>query len=208
MVKGNVAAFGNLDDEDRRIAIADLHGLYSKRLYRTIISITRNSEDAEDVLQETFLRAYVALDRFEGRSGLYSWLTRIAINSALMSLRKRRCRPETQFEPHADASAETFGFEIKDSAPTPEESYELHEFQDRVRRAIRRLRPGLRETILMHISTEASPQEISRALAISPAAAKSRLFRARLRVSSACGLSRRESGLNHCDLAVPHISDN
>jgi RNA polymerase sigma-70 factor, ECF subfamily len=63
-VKDKVAAFGNLDDEDRRIAIADLHALYSKRLYRTIMSITRNSEDAEDVLQETFLRAYVALDRF------------------------------------------------------------------------------------------------------------------------------------------------
>lgn len=191
-MKDKAAAFGNLDDEDRRIAIADLHALYSKRLYRTIISITRNSEDAEDVLQETFLRAYVALDRFEGRSGLYSWLTRIAINSALMTLRKRRCRPETQFEPFADASAETFGFEIKDSAPTPEQSYELHEYQVRIKRAIGRLRPGLREAILMHIRTEASPHEISRALAISPAAAKSRLFRARLRISSACGLSQQE----------------
>lgn len=193
MVKGNVVAFGNLDDEDRRIAIADLHALYSKRLYRTIISITRNSEDAEDVLQETFLRAYVALDRFEGRSGLYSWLTRIAINSALMILRKRRCRPETQFEPCTNSSAETLDYEVKDSAPTPEDLYESHELEVRIQRAIRRLRPGLRKAIIMHIRTEASLNEISRALAISPAAAKSRLFRARLHVSSACGLSRREN---------------
>lgn len=190
-LKGTETAFGNLNDEERRVAIGDLHALYSKRLYRTIFSITRNSEDAEDVLQETFLRAYEALNQFEGRSGLYSWLTRIAINSALMILRKRRCRAETQFEPYADASTEPFSFEIKDSAPTPEESYELHEFQVRIQRAIRRLRPGLRETILMNITREASVLEISRALAISPAAAKSRLFRARLHLSSACRASRR-----------------
>ena len=80
-------------------AFEELESRYSHRLYRRIQSITRNHEDAQDALQETFLRAYLALDSFEGRSQFGSWLTRIAINSALMVLRKRRSRAEVSFEP-------------------------------------------------------------------------------------------------------------
>lgn len=74
-------------------AFAQLQHLYAPRLYSTIIRITKNHEDAEDVLQDTFLRVHLALCNFEGRSSFYSWVTRIAINSALMALRKRRARP-------------------------------------------------------------------------------------------------------------------
>ena len=80
-------------------AFQELQSRYSRRLYRRIQSITRNHEDAEDALQETFLRAYLALDSFEGRSQFASWLTRIAINSALMVLRVRRRRAEVSLEP-------------------------------------------------------------------------------------------------------------
>lgn len=73
---------------------AELYATYSRRLYNTIFAITKNHEDAEDALQETFLRAYTGIHAFEGRSAIYSWLTRIAINSALIVLRKRRVRPE------------------------------------------------------------------------------------------------------------------
>ncbi|HEY5253197.1 MAG TPA: sigma factor, partial [Acidobacteriaceae bacterium] len=65
-------------------AFAELQNLYAQRLYSTIIRITKNHEDAEDALQDTFLRVYLALCSFEGRSSFYSWVTRIAINSALM----------------------------------------------------------------------------------------------------------------------------
>ena len=73
-------------------AFAELHSIYSGRLYQTILSITRNPHDAEEALQETFFKAYRAIKTFEGKSKIYSWLTRIAINSALMILRKRRIR--------------------------------------------------------------------------------------------------------------------
>ncbi|HEY1903017.1 MAG TPA: sigma-70 family RNA polymerase sigma factor [Terracidiphilus sp.] len=79
-------------------AFEELRNRYSGRLYRRIRSITRNHEDAEDALQETFLRAYLALDLFEGISQFASWLTRIAINSAPMVLRRRRSRAEVSYE--------------------------------------------------------------------------------------------------------------
>lgn len=72
----------------------ELQKMYSSRLFKTILRITKNWEDAEDALQDTFLRGYVAVHGLEGRSSVYSWLTRIAINSALMVLRRRRSRPE------------------------------------------------------------------------------------------------------------------
>jgi RNA polymerase sigma factor (sigma-70 family) len=77
-----------------RAAFDELVSLHSRRVRRTILAITKDSEDAEDAMQESFLRAFLAISRFEGRASFYSWLTRIAINSALMILRRRRARPE------------------------------------------------------------------------------------------------------------------
>src|ERR1700761_665992 len=74
-------------------AFAELYSTYSRRLFQTILSITRNPHDAEEALQETFLRAYLAIKTFEGKSQIYTWLTRIAVNTALMVLRKKRVRP-------------------------------------------------------------------------------------------------------------------
>jgi RNA polymerase sigma-70 factor (ECF subfamily) len=79
-------------------AFSELHALYERRVYRTIRSITQNKEDAEDATQETFLSAFRAIGAFEGRSHFSAWLTRIAINSALMVLRKRRRSPELSLE--------------------------------------------------------------------------------------------------------------
>jgi len=76
------------------MALDELQKEYSSRLFKTILRITKNWEDAEDALQDTFLLAYLALHGFGGRSSVYSWLTRIAINSALMVLRRSRSRPE------------------------------------------------------------------------------------------------------------------
>jgi RNA polymerase sigma-70 factor (ECF subfamily) len=168
-------------------AFAELHRLYARRLYRTIFSITKNHEDAEDVLQDTLMRAYVALDSFEGRSKLYSWLTRIAINSALMNLRKRRVRCEVLFDHQPDDRSEAIVFEVKDSCPNPEELCVLHQCHHRTLLAIRRLRPHLRVPIRLQTMRGWSIREISRALNISEAAVKSRLYRARQQLSNSQG---------------------
>src|ERR1700739_1272659 len=110
-------------------AFAQLYAIYSPRLYRTITAITKTPEDAQDALQETFLRAHLRVHAFEGRSSIYSWLSRIAINCALMILRKRRTRPEVLFDPQPNDRCETIFFEPKDPAPNPEEAYDLHQRQ-------------------------------------------------------------------------------
>ena len=122
-------------------AFAQLHAIYSPRLYKTIIAITKNPEDAQDALQETFLRAHLRGHAFEGRSSIYTWLSRIAINSTLMILRKRRTCPEVLFDPQPDDRCETIFFELKVPAPNPEEAYDLCQRQTKTLRAIRRLGP-------------------------------------------------------------------
>jgi RNA polymerase sigma-70 factor, ECF subfamily len=163
-------------------AFAELYAIYSRRLYKTIVAITRNPEDAEDALQETFLRVYLAFHTFEGRSNVYTWLTRIAINSTLMILRRRRARPEILFDPQPDA--QTCRFEIKDSAPNPEQVCDQRQIQVRLLRAVRNLDVSLRRPIQMRMTQGASVKEISRTLNISEAAVKTRLHRARRRLSA------------------------
>src|SRR6266568_7204863 len=163
------------------VAFRELHARYSPRLYRTIVSITKNPQDAEDALQDTFLRAYLAIGTFEGRCKIYTWLTRIAINSALMFLRKQRARAEVLVDPQPHPQLETFSFEVRDSAANPEEAYEIDQRQLKTLRAIRRLDPQLRTPIRMQMMHGWSIKTISRALNISEAAVKSRLYRARQR---------------------------
>src|SRR5580693_188652 len=164
-------------------AFAQLYAIYSPRLYRTAIAITKNPEDAQDVLQETFLRAHLRVHGFEGRSSIYSWLSRIAINSALMVLRKRRARPELLFDTQPGDRCETINFELKDPALNPEEAYSLRQHQVSTLSAIRRLDPALRSPLQMQMKHGWSAREISQELNISESAVKSRLSRARRRLS-------------------------
>jgi RNA polymerase sigma-70 factor, ECF subfamily len=165
-------------------AFSQLYTTYSLRLYRTIIGITKNPEDAQDALQETFLRAHLRVHAFEGRSGIYSWLSRIAMNSAFMILRKRRARPEVLFDPQPGNRSEMISFEPKDPAPNPEEACDLRQRQVKASRAIYRLDPTLLAPFRMQIKHGWSVREISHALNISETAVKSRLYRARQRLSA------------------------
>lgn len=165
-------------------AFAQLYAIYSPRLYRTIVAITKNAEDAQDALQETFLRAHLRVRAFEGRSSIYSWLSRIAINSALMILRKRRAHPEVLFDPQPGDRSETIFFEPKDPGPDPEEAFDLRQRQIRTLRAIQKLDPKLRAPIRMQMAHGLSLGEISKVLNTSEAAVKSRLHRARQRLST------------------------
>jgi RNA polymerase sigma factor (sigma-70 family) len=104
-----------------RNAFDELISLYSKRVRRTILGITKNPEDAEDAMQDTFLRAFMAIGRFEGRATFYSWLTRIAINSAFMVLRRQRSRREVSLHSSLDWNGEIVPMDVMDSAAGPEQ---------------------------------------------------------------------------------------
>ena len=171
--------------EGSQAAFAELYTMYSRRLYRTIVSITKSPEDAEDALQETFLRVHRAIHTFEGRSSIYSWLMRIAINSALLTLRKRRSRLEILFDPRPAAQADTFGFELEDSAPSPERLCDISQRWVRLLQALGRLDEPLAAPIRMQIIKGASVKEIGRTLNLTEVTVKVRLYRARLRLSAA-----------------------
>ena len=185
--------FAPLDDivaaaqEGSPAAFEELYSIHYRRLYKTILLITRNPHDAEEALQDTFLRAYLAIKAFEGKSKFSTWLTRIAINSALMVLRKQRIRPEVLFAPGLDDRCEAIVFEVMDSSPNPEELCALRQYQLKMLRAIRCLSPNLQAPIRMQIMHGWSMREISQALNISEAAVKSRLCRARQQLSTSRG---------------------
>jgi RNA polymerase sigma-70 factor (ECF subfamily) len=163
-----------------RAAFEELQKLYSNRLYRRILSITRNHEDAEDALQDTFMRAFLAFDSFRGRSHVSTWLTRIAINSALMVIRPRcRAYAEVSLTASSKPEADFQEFNVRDSAPTPEEVCDLKQRFDIMFSAIERLDPTLRNAIGIQITQEYSMKEMARTLGLSVAAVKARLHRAR-----------------------------
>lgn len=165
-------------------SIDELHARYSSRLYKTILSITKSPEDAEDALQETFLRAWLAMHTFEGRSTVYSWLTRIAMNSAFELLRKRKNRAEISVDSQMDDNGEVFQLEIKDPSPNPEQLHDLSQRHETLQKSIQKLDDSLRKPLQMRVNNEASAKEIGKTLNISEGAVKVRLHRARVRLSS------------------------
>jgi RNA polymerase sigma-70 factor (ECF subfamily) len=163
-------------------AFGELQQLYSKRLYSTIFRIIKNREDAEDVLQETFMRAYLALHTFENRSSFYSWLTRIGINCAFMVLRKRRARPEILSNSSCESEGDNSRFEVKDPSLNPEQILDQRQRCAKIERAIRRLDSSLRVPLETRMVHDSSLGDIAEALDISLSSVKSRLFRARVRL--------------------------
>jgi RNA polymerase sigma factor (sigma-70 family) len=153
---------------------------HAKRAYKLLYRITKNREDAEDALQEGFLRAFVHVGSFDGRAAFSTWVTRIAINSALMSLRKKRTRNETQFE--WSACGETWTLEPADHRHNIEELCTKEEQLQQLERAIIGLNPDLRQMIELQRLTDAPIGELAKIIGVSKAAAKSRLYRARRRL--------------------------
>lgn len=164
-------------------AFDELQRRYSRSLFRTILRITNNREDAEDALQDTFLRAYLALRSFEGRSSVYSWLTQIAINSALMVLRRRRARPDICLASSFEGEEGYPAREIADRAPNPEQLYAFRQWNNGLLHAIQELKPRLREPIEIQLRHEASMKQIADTLNVSVSAVKARLYRARVHIA-------------------------
>ena len=163
-------------------AFVELRDRHSTKILRTTYRITRNWEDAEDALQDSFLNAFVHLNKFEGRSSFSSWVTRIAINTSLMIMRKKRRNKELSIDPGDNDSESYDKWEPRDLREDPERRYVRHERAELLRRAIRRLPPALRAAVELQQAQEYSVQELADSLGISLAAAKSRLLRARLSV--------------------------
>ena len=142
--------------------------------------IIRNREDAEDAAQECFLNAFVHLKDFDGRSQFATWLTRIAINAALMKLRKNRGAREVPLDEPNPSSEPVAQREFRHDAPDPEEAYRLRERRQIVNAAILGLRPRVREVVELHQLQEHSVRETAQILGISTGAAKARMFHAKI----------------------------
>jgi RNA polymerase sigma-70 factor (ECF subfamily) len=170
-------------------AYAELCRRHSQQVFRTVLRITGNISDAEDTLQEALLKAYVHIRGFEGRSAFSSWLTRIAVNSALMLLRKKRSQPVYSFESGPDADDFKLP-ELMVTSHNPEESCIQNALEDELAQAIQYLPPCLRVAIQIRYREDASVPEIAKMLGISESAVKSRLSRARSQIRRRLDKSR------------------
>ena len=161
------------------LAFDALSERYRQQLFRAARRITRSIEDAEDAVQDTLLRAFVHMRDFDGRSSFGTWLTRIAINSALMNLRKKRVSREIATDYSDESGADSLRYEITDRRPNPERRCAQSEEENMLKKAIEGLRPALRGVIQMQALQESSMRETAEAIGISMAATKGRLFHAK-----------------------------
>lgn len=163
----------------QRAAFEALLERSAQRLLRTTFRITRNREDAEDAVQDTFLRAFMHVKDFDGRSSFSTWLTRIAINSAVMILRKKRPGREVSVDSFADNNETRTTWELSDPTPGPETQYVEEEQRRLLWEAISELRPSVRKVVEFQLSRDCAMKETANTIGISLFAAKSRLFHAK-----------------------------
>ena len=163
-------------------AFSDLVRQYDRRVYRMAKQITQNDEDTEDVLQETFLKAYTHLDAFQGNSKFYTWLVRIAVNEALMKLRKRRSDRTTPLDEPIDTGEDEVVREIAVWDENPEQQYTREELGSILDEAVQSLPELYRTVFILRDIEEMSIEETADTLGISISAVKSRLLRARLQL--------------------------
>jgi RNA polymerase sigma-70 factor, ECF subfamily len=163
-------------------AFGELLRRYERKIFRLAQHITQNREDAEDVLQETFLKAYEHLDQFQGNSKFYTWIVRIAVNQALMKLRKRKTDRSVSLDDTIDTGEDTVGREIAAWDENPEERYSRDEINGILGEAIEGLAPIYRAVFVLRDVDELSTEETAEALDLSVPAVKSRLLRARLQL--------------------------
>lgn len=165
-----------------RAEFARLVDAYSGVIYRLAVKMLDNPQDAEDVLQETFLKAFKALPKFDGRSSLSTWLYRIAANEALMLLRKRKVQFVSIDEPNETDDELQEPLEIVDWCCMPESELLSAESRRYLDQAIDNLSPNLRIVFLLRDIEGLSTEETAQALNLSEMAVKTRLSRARLQL--------------------------
>jgi RNA polymerase sigma-70 factor, ECF subfamily len=178
------------DDESALVAAAKagdisvfetLVGRYERKIFRLTQNITQNREDAEDAMQEAFLKAYEHLQSFEGNSRFYTWLVRIAVNQALMKLRKRRPNV-VSLDEEVNTGEDMVPREVEDWGPSPADRYAQTELSEILTKVIGDLDPPFRIVFQLRDIEELSTEETAEALGLSVPAVKSRLLRARLKL--------------------------
>jgi RNA polymerase sigma-70 factor, ECF subfamily len=163
-------------------AFGDLVRRYEGKIFRLAQHITQNREDAEDVLQETFLKAYEHLDQFKGDSKFYTWIVRIAVNQALMKLRRRKTDKSVSLDETIDTGEDTITREIAAWDEDPEQRFSREELGEILDTAVDSLEPPYRSVFVLRDIEELSTEETAEALNLSVPAVKSRLLRARLQL--------------------------
>jgi RNA polymerase sigma-70 factor (ECF subfamily) len=148
-------------------------------ILRVVLRFTRNREDAEDIVQQSFQKAFVHLRQFEGNSSFSTWLTRIAINEALMWLRKKRASSEVPIKVSSANSETAQPLDFPDLGPNPEDSCLQRERERILSAAINELTPGMRTAIELRELGELSTEETARVMSLSVGAVKSRVFHGR-----------------------------
>jgi RNA polymerase sigma-70 factor (ECF subfamily) len=163
-------------------AFEKLVNQYDRKIFRIAQHITQNREDAEDVVQDSFLKAYQKLDQFQGNSKFYTWLVRIAVNEALMRLRKRRSGRTVSIDEDVQTDEGSMPRDLAEWRPNPEALYGQSELADILRKTIQGLPPGFRVVFVLRDVDGLSTEETAETLGLSIPAVKSRLLRARLQL--------------------------
>jgi len=163
-------------------AFNELVRRYEGKIFRLAQHVTQNREDAEDVLQETFLKAYEHLDQFKGDSKFYTWIVRIAVNQALMKLRRRKTDRSVSLDETIDTGEDTVTREVAAWDEDPEQRFSREELGGILDTAIDGLEPLYRSVFVLRDIEELSTEETAEALGLSIPAVKSRLLRARLQL--------------------------
>jgi RNA polymerase sigma-70 factor (ECF subfamily) len=162
-----------------RAAFAALCERHSPRIRSTVLRIARNMEDAEDAFQDAVLSAFLHLPKFKQKSSFSTWFMRIAINSALMILRKSKFRNTVSLPEEAEAFAVNPLLEIADSTPNVQTLLLERQRDDQLIKAISQIRPVLREVVELRYFRELSVRETATVLGVSLPTTKARLFHAR-----------------------------
>src|SRR6476620_10056804 len=177
-------------------AFEDLVRRYDRNVFRIAQHITQNREDAEDVVQDAFLKAYGNLGQFQGQSKFYTWLVRIAVNEALMRLRRRRPERMVSLDEDVKTEEDSMPREVADWSPNPEQQYSQAELKEILTKTIQGLPPSFRTVFVLRDVEGLSTEETAEALELSVPAVKSRLLRARWRLRERLSryFQKRESG--------------
>ncbi|TAN22540.1 MAG: sigma-70 family RNA polymerase sigma factor [Acidobacteria bacterium] len=165
---------------------------YEQRLYRTALGVTGNTADAEEVVQETFLRAFEHLDQFRGDAKFQTWLTQIVLNTARMKLRKNHAHLWESLDEPQVTDEGILPREVAEWRENPEQKLGRKELETLLHQALRGLPPGYREVVVLRDVQLLSTQETAELLGLSIANVKTRLLRARLQLRERLALALRQ----------------
>ena len=155
---------------------------YDRQIFRVAQHITQNREDAEDIVQDVFLKAYTKLEQFQGNSKFSTWLVRIAVNESLMRLRKRKTSKTVSMNEDVQTEEGSIPRDFAEWRPNPEQLYGQSELSEILQKTIQGLPPGFRTVFTLRDVENLSTEETAEALGLSVPAVKSRLLRARLQL--------------------------